>query len=289
MFYRGLNAIFTGAAMNTDVIERILQPAAADAALERALYTLAAQKQIADRWVWTEKDVATWETELAAITTTETGLRDRHGAAHAAWSVAEADWSVGLEELHAATVTGVGVARIRWRRDAERRLVLAALEAGGSTAEEILREAAGWEAAWAELEPTLVPAPGLTLAAFQAQHAAVRAAGQALRVAEVRRRLAAGQVRRGPGRHRRCGASLVRRGHRGLPRQERHPRVAGFRAHHVRAPLPRSRQTPPRRQTPARQYHAHPARRGVGQLPKEASGSSLFVCFFIFICFLKVG
>ena len=63
----------------------------------------------------------------------------------------------------------------------------------GGNAEGILEEALAWEVAWQSIEPDLVPIPGLTPAAFQAQHAAARALERPRAEAAVAFRLAAGR------------------------------------------------------------------------------------------------
>lgn len=180
--------------MTVDYIERIIQDADYHAIMERVSFTIATQTQIADQWVWNEKDVATWNAEEAAIDAHPDGLHMRQTEKETEKSGAESHLTSVLKNLHESTVAAVSVARVRWRRVPERLLVLAGLRAGGTTAVEILQEAEECELAWEAIEPGMEPVTGLTLALFQTQIAAARAAVREVRRTAVHLRLSNGQL-----------------------------------------------------------------------------------------------
>ena len=162
--------------MTAEYFERLSQPAEKEAIIKRLMETISVQKSIATEWAWDEKDVAAWEADLEDIrNSVGAGTYAGFFAAELAWSTAEGLWRRALSGLHAATVRGVAIARVRWREVPERRPLVARLRARATTPEGILEEALAWEVAWQKIEPDLVPIPGLTLAAFQTQHAAARA------------------------------------------------------------------------------------------------------------------
>lgn len=179
--------------MNVDYLERISQEADAKSIMERVAATVATQVILADRWVWSEKDLAAWEAEVDAIQNPMTGWSVRRETEVTARDLAEGALETALKTLHDSTVSGVSIVRIRWRRQPERLLVLAGLSASGTTAAEILEEAERWELAWEEIDPAWEPVAGLTLTVFQVQIAAARAAQREVRRGALRTRLVTGQ------------------------------------------------------------------------------------------------
>lgn len=162
--------------------------------VERVLATVAVQVQIADVWIWEERTVASWETDLSIIDEPVTGLATRVVHAETLAKQAAGALKGVLDRLHDSTVTAVELARVRYRAQPELRGILRKCSAGGTTRVEITDEAEEWELAWEEIEPGWVPVPGLTLAAFSALRAQVSALLRALRQARVRKAHAEGRL-----------------------------------------------------------------------------------------------
>ncbi len=180
--------------VNTDTIERFSQPAEVEATLNRTRYTIACQKNIAAEWVWPELSTVAWHALLDAVIHPQTGLRHLLLQRDTDRDLAEANLRAHQKNLHDATVASLGIARIRWRGQPERRLVFAQLSALGRTVEETLEEAELWESAWEEIDPAFVAGEGLTLATLTALRAEVLAAVSASRSARIRRTAAAGAL-----------------------------------------------------------------------------------------------
>lgn len=181
-------------AMNTATIERFSQPAEVQAVIERTRYTIACQNVIAPEWVWSELSTTAWEAQLNGVTHPQTGLRQRLVESDSERDQKEAELNELLKHLHDATVTSLGIARIRWRGQPARRLVFAQLSALGRNPGENLAEAELWELAWEEIDPGFVAAEGLALADFAARRAAAVAAIRPVRRACIRRASVAGQL-----------------------------------------------------------------------------------------------
>jgi hypothetical protein len=178
-----------------DPLDRLIQDAERNEIVHRARVTLAVQTTLADRWMWEQKDLAAWEADIHDVTSMEsTTSFGQFFAAEGALNDVELDLRRALAALHDATVRGVGAARIRWREVPDRRPLVARMRARATTPQGILEEALAWEVAWQKIEPGFVPVPGLTLAGFVAQHAAVRALERPRAEAALERRLAAGRL-----------------------------------------------------------------------------------------------
>lgn len=180
--------------MNVQTFERYAQPVEVHAILSRTAYSIASQNAIAAQWVWTEKSVAVWQAEFDAVRELGTGLQSILSARDSELDLAESHLGAQLRQLHDDTVAGLGVARIRWRQQAERRLAFRQLSALGRSPEETLAEAELWELAWEEFDPGFVPMDGLTLAVFAARRLEAVAAQRSVRRARLHRALAAGRL-----------------------------------------------------------------------------------------------
>ena len=115
--------------------------------LSRADITRATQEQLVAVWVWARKTVAQWVAAVAAIRT----QRDVVVGSKRRLTMALAETDEALDDLHEMMVQGVGMARAFYSRNESVLRTLSLLHARGRDRQEILDEAAAWEAAWGEL------------------------------------------------------------------------------------------------------------------------------------------
>lgn len=99
--------------------------ASLEAAILRGQATRDAQTAIAATWVWDEKTVAQWNTELTAINTKKVAVSDLEGDMLAK----RATYDNGIALLHDRTVEGLGMARVKWRKDDAKKHNLSKLSA----------------------------------------------------------------------------------------------------------------------------------------------------------------
>ena len=192
--YKYDNRILTSMNLTSAAVATIIQFAESEAIINRAMETLACM------------DVTVSGQDLGVISHADLlalrqSIRGSSGDLGQLLVNAQLDEShagnvrnVLLTGLHKATVQALGVARVAWGEDTERNEVVAPLRASAQQGVEILGEAEDWEAAWGEVEPGFVPVTGLTLASFQAQIAAARAAWSEERRMTVRRQRAGARL-----------------------------------------------------------------------------------------------
>ena len=130
---------------------------------ERALASRSAQIIIALIWVWLEKTVAQWTTQIDAFLAQEEAAADAGAVADARRSELDAK----LDELHRRTQQGLSFFKTTCRNDVVKTGALRSLSAIGNSRAQILEEALAFEAAWEELDPAWVPMTGQTLALFK--------------------------------------------------------------------------------------------------------------------------
>ena len=155
--------------------------------------TIAVQTTIASEWVWDELSLAQWDAKQAEMVGTPTSLSEVQIGLEADVNQAAGRLAVALRSLHDATVTGVGLARVRFRKEVEFAAVIGALSAAGQSRQAILDDAEEWALAWEDVAPAWEA--GMSLADFEALRAAGEAALRALRKAQVRMRRGAGRLR----------------------------------------------------------------------------------------------
>ena len=155
--------------------------------------TIAVQATIAPDWVWDELSLAQWDAKQEELVGTPTSLMEVQRGLEADVNLAAGRLAVALQSLHDATVTGVGLARVRFRKEVEFAAVIGALSAAGQSRQAILDDAEEWVLAWEDLAPAWEA--GMSLAAFEALRAGGEAALRALRRAQVRMRRGAGRLR----------------------------------------------------------------------------------------------
>ena len=158
----------------------------------RLNYTIAVQTQIADDWVWDELTLEQWAAKADELYGTPTSLMDLQGSINADVEMAAANLHEALRVLHDATVTGVGLTRVRFRKEVEFASVIAALSAAGQSRQTILDEAEDWALAWEDIAPDWEA--GMSLAAFEALRLAAEAALRNLRKTQVQVRRIAGRL-----------------------------------------------------------------------------------------------
>ena len=139
---------------------------------DRAVKTISAAKQVAPSWTWEEKTAAQMEAQLAAITGNATatppvrGQEANTSAADQVMLAARGAYDTALDQLHTWTAQGLGMAKTKFRDDTAKAAQLAGLGASGSSRAKTLDEALAWESAWANIDPTWAPLPGLTPTTF---------------------------------------------------------------------------------------------------------------------------
>ena len=129
----------------------------------RAQATRDAQSAIAATWVWEEKTVAQWNTLLTDFNAKKIAVSDLEAESLTKRSTYETT----IAELHDRTVEGLGMARVKWRKDAAKKNILSTLSASGGGRETIQAEAQAWESVWDKFDDAWVPATGNTIAAFR--------------------------------------------------------------------------------------------------------------------------
>ena len=129
----------------------------------RAQATRDTQSAIAATWVWEEKTVAQWSTLLTNFNAKKIAVSDLEADSLTKRSTYEN----AIVALHDRTVEGLGMARVKWRKDAAKKNILSTLSASGGSRETIQAEAQAWESVWDKFDTAWVPATGNTIAAFR--------------------------------------------------------------------------------------------------------------------------
>ena len=121
-----------------------------------------AQVEVAAVYVWDEMTVAQWIARAQAFTAKQAAAALQEGV----MLNQRALFETTVVQIHDLTVDGVKMARIKWRNDAARKAILATVHADGGGRDVVQAEARSWAAVWTSFDPTWVPTPGNTLAAF---------------------------------------------------------------------------------------------------------------------------
>lgn len=129
--------------------------ASLEASILRGQATRDAQSTIAATWVWEEKTVVQWDGSLTAINTKKVAVSDLE--ADMLGKRATYETTNGL--LHERTVEGLGMARVKWRKDDAKKKILSNLSASGGGRETVQNEAQAWESVWEKFDATWVPNP----------------------------------------------------------------------------------------------------------------------------------
>ena len=132
-----------------------------EASILRGQATRDAQTAIAATWVWEEKTVVQWNTTLTGINTKKVDTADLEADMLAKRAIFEN----GIVLLHDRTVEGLGMARVKWRKDTAKTRILSNLSASGGGRETVQGEAQAWESVWEKFDAAWVPkAPDNTIA-----------------------------------------------------------------------------------------------------------------------------
>lgn len=134
-----------------------------DAITLRSQATRDAQTAIATAWVWDEKTVAQWDSALTALDTKKIAVSDLEADSLAKRSLYENT----ITQLHDLTVEGLGMARVKWRKDEAKRKILSTLSASGGGREKVQTEAQAWESVWEKFDAAWNPSTTNTIAAFR--------------------------------------------------------------------------------------------------------------------------
>lgn len=121
-----------------------------------------AQVEIAPVYVWEEMTVAQWIARATDFTAKKAASATQEGV----MLNQRALFETTVVQMHDLTVDGLKMARIKWRKDEPRKVILSTLSAGGGGRDTVQAEARSWAAVWASFDAAWVPMPGNTLAAF---------------------------------------------------------------------------------------------------------------------------
>ncbi len=135
--------------------------------LKRALATQNAQIAVQTDWIWDDKPVLQWDTDIKAlqgqqtvVSTKEADLLTKRGL-----------YDKTLDDIHARTVQAVAMFKVRYKHTPEKLAVVQNLSARGDSRDDVLSEAQDLISAWSELDPTWNPTKDNTLTALQALRA----------------------------------------------------------------------------------------------------------------------
>lgn len=132
--------------------------------LNRAQKTRDAQDEIKAKWLWSEKTLAQWDADIAALKAQNETL----ATTTAAMLDKRAETDTALDKLDGWTGEGLTLMRLRLRNDAEQLASLDTLTADGTSRANKLKEALDWENAWSKIDFTFTPTVENNFAAFQA-------------------------------------------------------------------------------------------------------------------------
>lgn len=132
--------------------------------LDRAQKTRDAQDEIKAKWLWSEKTLAQWDADIAALT----GQNETLATTTAAMLAKRGETDTALDKLDQWTGEGLTLMRLRLRNDPEQLATLDTLTADGTSRANKLTEALDWENAWAKIDSTFAPTTENNFAAFQA-------------------------------------------------------------------------------------------------------------------------
>ena len=121
-----------------------------------------AQAEVIAAWTWEEMTGAQWDTRVTDFDTKKAAVTTQEGV----MLNQRATLDASLTQLHDRTVEGLKMARVKWRKDAARKAILATLSANGGSRDAVEKEAQAWAGVWDSFDAAWVPTPGNTLAAF---------------------------------------------------------------------------------------------------------------------------
>jgi hypothetical protein len=157
----------------------------------RAINTYAVMLVI-DDWTWEEMDAASFKAKCNALgINVESGVESR-----GVERFSRGDRDVKLKLLAERMSIGIQLARLKFRKDAEKSAALRLLKPGVRTMAGVLAQALAWEKAWAEVDASYVPEAGNTLAAFQLLREQCVEAFEAVAAAQAAERISAGARRK---------------------------------------------------------------------------------------------
>jgi hypothetical protein len=108
--------------------------------------------------------VIQWDDTLTAINTKEVAVSDLE----ADMLAKRATYETTIALLHERTVEGLGLARVKWRKDEAKKAILSTLSATGGGREAVQAQAQAWESVWEKFDATWVPnPPSNTIASFR--------------------------------------------------------------------------------------------------------------------------
>ncbi len=134
-----------------------------EASILRGQATRDAQTTIAATWVWDELTVVQWDGLLTSIEAKKVSVSDLEGDMLAK----RATYENTITLQHDRTVEGLGMARVKWRKDEAKSRILSNLKAEGGGRENIQTEAQAWESVWEKFDPAWTPSTLNTIAAFR--------------------------------------------------------------------------------------------------------------------------
>lgn len=157
---------------------------------DRAQNTHSMMLVMASTWVWDELTPAQFKAKCTAagikIETTIRKETDSLGS--------KGERNQKVADLRDQMLSGIQLARIKFRKDPEKLAILRPLRAGVQTIRAVLAEALAWEKAWAQIDAAYVP-DGMTWADFRALRLECGTAQESVATARAARRGSAGARR----------------------------------------------------------------------------------------------
>lgn len=152
-----------------------------DFILARAQATRDVQAQIAETWLWGDKTVQQWDTDIAAVR----AARNDDSAAEAAEQEIRGERNLAYTRLERRTMQTVSYLKIVARRNPQHATLIANLPAAKTGRPATLARARAVAEAWRQINPDLAIAPNQTLPAFDSTLAAAESHDSATTAAKV--------------------------------------------------------------------------------------------------------
>lgn len=138
--------------------------------VDRTYSTSAVQEELSSVWIWPTKTLAQWDVDTDQLNESDaTTLAGKRLAENAAYQSARGALEARIETIHEWSTIAVGVMRVRAKQDPSLAQAVARLKARSNSWTAIEKRGSAVLATWTSVfTNTFTPAPGKTLAAFQA-------------------------------------------------------------------------------------------------------------------------
>ena len=132
--------------------------------ITRARTTRHAQEALKTKWIWNEKTLDQWDSDIADLQR----MQEQCSSAKFTKNSARAALDAGLEEMHRRTMQFLAMAKFHFRNEPPIFEAISRLGSGGRGRRAIAQEAMDLESAWQKAGPDWAPTEANTFASFQA-------------------------------------------------------------------------------------------------------------------------